>query len=139
MMIKSSKKNFELLTTLVVLFVFFTTHFSWAEQPPQIEISKKDILIENNLYQITEVLDDGKLIIDTLAGSWEFLDDRFRNVSTERIEQIRGFLLGKFIKIPFPKINSGIALPAELYNPLCFAADPQQRKLTDQCPVILKQ
>ncbi|MBF0103843.1 MAG: hypothetical protein HQM16_00835 [Deltaproteobacteria bacterium] len=136
-------------TLLLLIFVFLSsaplilhaedTGKTTSPDTVHTPVEKGTILSENNLFQITDVLKDGKVVIDGLKGPWQIHDKRFSSMNEERYNSTREFLLGKFIMIPFPTINTGITLPAELYNPLCFSSDPEKQKLTDQCPVILQE
>ena len=100
--------------------------------------NKQKVLKQINLFQIEDITKDGYLLIPELNGKFKINDQRFHSISPQKLKHLQGFFVGKFIKLKNIASNMQIELPAELYNPLCFANDDQQRALSNQCPVILK-
>ena len=118
-----------------------TTETATAGAPPQAVkfFDKNTLLKDNNFFQIEDMNADGTLLIPQLTGSWTINDQRFRNLSKQKLEQLKGFFVGKFIKIPDTTVaDKSITLPVEIYSPLCFANDPNQRAQTNECPILLQ-
>ena len=107
-------------------------------QPVQY-LDKNALLRDNQYYQIEDMENDGRLIIPELSSSWTINDARFKNLKKDKVEKLRGFFAGKFIKITDTTVASKtINLPVEIYSPLCFSNDPNQRAQTNECPLLLQ-
>lgn len=111
-----------------------------GQQPQPVKFFDKNTLLkDNNFFQIEDMNADGSLLIPQLTGSWKINDQRFRNLSKEKLEQLKGFFVGKFIKIADTTVaDKAITLPVEIYSPLCFANDPNHRAQTNECPILLQ-
>lgn len=125
------------LLILAAVGVYFLTKIPTpkASQP---DLFKKEILDQNNLYQIVDFTSDGYLVMENISAKKQINDDRFKNLPDDKQMEVRDFFVGKFVKV-LDVHNDGLDLPIELYNPLCFSSDAQQREASRQCPVILEK
>lgn len=109
-------------------------------------LNKKDILDVNGMHQITELTEEGHLLIDAtpghtvadhkVAGPWKINDPRFENLTPEKKEIVKEFFIGRFIKIDISNTQHVINLPVDLYDAACFGGDVEARAQA-QCPVVL--
>lgn len=106
-----------------------------ASQPA---LFKKEILDQNHLYQIVDFTPDGSLVMENISAKKLINDERFKNLPDDKQASVRDFFTGKFIKILEAQKDS-LDLPIELYDPLCFSSNVEQRKSSGQCPVILEK
>ena len=98
--------------------------------------NKKNILDLNGMHQITELTDDGSLLIDAVAGSWKINDPRFENLTVEKKQIVKDFFIGRFVKIDPSNTAHVINLPVDLYDAACFSSSVQIQDQA-QCPVVL--
>lgn len=101
-------------------------------------INKKEILDQNNLHQIVDFTADGYLIISEIEKKVLINDQRFKNLPNDKLTEVRDFFVGRFVKVQETKITD-LDLPIELYDPLCFGSEADQRKSFGLCPVILEK
>lgn len=103
--------------------------------PAVVPLAKHNILKSNHLYQIEDILANGNLVIPELQKQFKINDKRFESIAPAKLEQLKGFFVGKFIKIT-DKNQASLDLPAELYHPMCFSQSAFSQK-SGECPVIL--
>lgn len=110
------------------------------QAPQSVQVFDKNTLLkDNSFFQIEDMNQDGSMTIPELSGAWKINDLRFQNLTPEKLEQLKAFFVGKFIKINDTTVaNKTIELPVEIYSPLCFANDPNQRAMTNECPILLQ-
>lgn len=100
-------------------------------------LSKKDILDLNKMHQITELTEEGYLLIDAVEGQWKINDPRFENLTPEKKEIVKDFFIGRFVKIDVShNTEHVINLPVDLYDAACFSSSVATRDQA-QCPVVL--
>ena len=104
----------------------------------QFATSKKEILDQSNLHQIVDFTPEGFLVIADISTKKQINDERFKNLPEDKQAGIKDFFVGKFVKITEPKKDT-LDLPIELYDPVCFSSNAEQRKSSVQCPVILEK
>jgi len=135
--------------TLIIACGGLLMYMLWLRTPSAAEIitdqndqesivDKNGSLLLNGLYQVTELLPKGYLVINNLEGTWQINNPRFKTLSAKKAENLQDFFVGMFVKIPDPKGKKEINLPLELYHPNCFSNNPQIRASTNQCPVLLQ-
>lgn len=99
---------------------------------------KHSFLTQNNLYQISDLLPEGYVVIDELNKKWQIAHERFRQLTPDQTNQLKEFFVGRFVKLRDPKTQSTIELPMELYNPVCFSNTEDDRLLSLECPLVLE-
>lgn len=106
-----------------------------ASQPT---LYKKEILDQNGLYQIVDFTAEGFLVMENIPTKKLINDGRFKNLPEDKQAGVQEFFIGKFVKI-LDTQKDALDLPIELYAPLCFSSNPEQRKSSGQCPITLEK
>jgi hypothetical protein len=104
-------------------------------------LNKKEVLNLKGMHQITELTEDGFLVIDAMedqkmASQWKINDPRFENLTPEKKQKVKDFFIGRFIKINPANTEHVINLPVDLYDAACFSSSVQIQDQA-QCPVVL--
>lgn len=113
-----------------------------APSAQELEVfNKKAVLDLNGMYQITELTEDGALLMDAaanhnVAGSWKINDPRFENLTPEKKQIVKDFFIGRFVKIDPSNTEHVINLPVDLYDAACFSSSVKTRDQA-QCPLVL--
>lgn len=127
-----------ILGGMTLLYLLWLKTPSASDLGRSFAVDKGEFLKRNGLYQITDILPGGYLVIDRLNAKFGINHPRFRSLSPKRAEILKQFFVGKFVKIENASAPRFLNLPLELYHPYCFSNDPGQRIATKQCPVLLK-
>lgn len=127
--------------TLLLASAGLVLWLAWTHVPSGSDLaatSRSQVVSEqlpaiDSLVAITAVSPDGKLTLSEDFGDFRLLDERFSHLSVSQLTAIQRALVGKFIKRPRNDTHE-LNLPVEVYDPLCFDADP---KNANGCPMTL--
>lgn len=127
--------------SLLIVAAGLVFWLAWARVPSSNDLaatSRKRVTAEKlpaieSLVAITAVSSDGKLTLGEDFGDFRLHDERFSHLSASQLTAIQKTLVGKLIKRP-RDVTNGLNLPVEVYDPLCFDADP---KNANGCPMTL--
>lgn len=127
--------------SLLVAFALVMGYFVWldfptvqsSEEPTPVTATTEQ---EKNLYQITELLPGGKIILDGLENSILINHAKFKSLNEQKAVELSAVFVGRFLVVA-DKTATQIELPLELYDPHCFRKPLPENTEGIHCPLVI--
>jgi len=129
--------------SLLLAASFVTLWLVWSKVPTSTEVRESfsltpskstptPLLDRSMLSEISDFTTQAEIVFADSPQRWVIASESFKDMNSIQYEALRRYLKAKLLKKPAS--GNAIALPIELYDPLCFT--PEGKELA--CPFVIK-